>query len=403
MVAREGGWAGLLRLPIMFRRAGADTYVLSPKGCIVRRSIYLKGRFNAPGDPEGLTKALHEHLRNHKYDWIILGDEPTLVAIAADNTEGGTWRDGWFPVADLENGIPLITSKTVFTAAAPNFGIPVPQSRVCNNLAEVRAAVEQLGFPLMFKCARGFASNGVAKVRNSAEALSAFERFEARLPLVVQQFVEGRLGSTQMMFDHGKPICWVPAYKPVCWPEPFGTSCVREMLDQQSIDAMKPIVDNIGRMTEFHGLCGMDWIQQADGSFRILEFNPRPTTVMHLGPLSGVDCTDSIRAMLRGQELVQNPKAATQARVYMFPQFLRRAVRDGRWSDFRYYVPFVAYHDIPWEEPGFVVSHLWGLMKLTCIQMVGLAKGLLTRKRPAPSSVPARTRVRDDLAEEVAV
>src|SRR5689334_7373211 len=115
MVAREGGWAGLLRLPVMFRRAGADTYVLSPKGCIVRRSIFLKGRFVAPGDPAGLALALHTHLKTHKYDWIILGDEPTLVAVAADDTEGGQWRSGWFPVPDLERGIPMITSKTVFT------------------------------------------------------------------------------------------------------------------------------------------------------------------------------------------------------------------------------------------------------------------------------------------------
>lgn len=404
ITAREGEWAGLLRLPAMFRRAGVDTSVLSPRECTVRRSIYLKHRYLAPADPAGLAAALRDHLKTHRYDWIILGDEPTLLAVANENAAASTdWRDGWFPVPDRATGIPLITSKAVFTATAPQYDIPVPQSRICHSMAEVQQAVDDLHFPLMFKCARGFASNGVAKVMNAADMRNAYAQFEQRLPLVVQQFVTGRLGSTQMLFDHGKPVCWVPAYKPVCFPEPFGTSCVREMLDQAGIDAMKPIVENVGRMTQFHGLCGMDWIQQDDGSFRVLEFNPRPTTVMHLGPLSGVDCADAIRAMLRGGENIQRPRQVSQAQVYMFPQYLKRAMRLRRWGDVLRYVPFRSHHDIPWDEPGFLATHLWSLLNLAVRHgKVSIKETFIRKPKPAPKPTAADA-MSPEVAEEVAL
>jgi predicted ATP-grasp superfamily ATP-dependent carboligase len=208
-----------------------------------------------------------------------------------------------------------------------------------------------------------------------------------------------------MMMDHGRPICWVPAYKSMVFPEPFGPSCVRELLDQRGIDTMKPIVANVGKLTGFHGMCGIDWIRRPDGSFAVLEFNPRPTSTIHLSQRLGADCAIALRAMFAGQVAPQIPVECrrSQRRVYMFPQFWRRTTRLRRWKDLWVYIPFVANHDIPWEEPGFVVSHLWGLMKLTSSYLGGLTTGLWSRRRPGRQAVRVPTRVRDDRAEEVAV
>jgi predicted ATP-grasp superfamily ATP-dependent carboligase len=364
LVSTKGSWAGLLRLPAMLNRAGAITVMYGPVDSRLRRSRYIRETYTAPAEMPAFIAGLREHLAHHQYSWVVLGDDPTLVAIAQTAIkDGDNWLEGWFPV-DHE-ALEMIVSKTLFAEACPKYDVPLPRSIVCNTLEEVEAAAKDIGYPVMLKTAIGQAGNGVVKVEKAEELAAAFEPLKHRMPMVVQEFVVGQLGSTQMMFDQGVPICWVPAYKAMVYPEPFGPSCVRELLDQQGIDAMQPIVERIGAMTGFHGMCGIDWIRRADGSFAILEFNPRPTSTIHLGRRLGADCAIALKAMLAGRFEPQVPKECprNQRKIYMFPQFWRRTTRLRKWRDLRFYVPFWANHDIPWEEPAFLLCPILDFMR----------------------------------------
>jgi predicted ATP-grasp superfamily ATP-dependent carboligase len=364
LVSTKGSWAGLLRLPAMLNRAGATTVMYGPADSRLRRSRYIRETHTAPAEMTAFIAGLRDHLATHQYSWVVLGDDPTLVAIAQTALrDGDNWLEGWFPVD--HDALEMIVSKTQFAEACPKFDVPIPRSIVCNSFEDVDAAAKQIGFPLMLKTAIGQAGNGVVKVDRAEDLHAAFEPLKLRLPMVVQEFTVGRIGSTQMMFDHGIPICWVPAYKALVYPEPFGPSCVRELLDQDGIDAMEPIVDRIGAMTGFHGMCGIDWIRRPDGSFAILEFNPRPTSTIHLGRRLSADCAIALKAMFAGGYEPQVPRECSpnQRRIYMFPQFWRRTTRLRKWRDLRFYIPFTANHDIPWEEPAFLFCPILDFMK----------------------------------------
>jgi predicted ATP-grasp superfamily ATP-dependent carboligase len=234
------------------------------------------------------------------------------------------------------------------------------------------------------KTSLGFGGNGVIRVNNPRELHTAFEKFRHRTPLVVQEFVAGRIGTTQMVLDHGKVLYWMPTFVTKCCPEPYGPSCVRVFLDETDLAQMKPIVENVAKMTNFRGMCGIDWIQRKDGSFAVLELNPRPTPAMELGRFAGVDCGEAVQALLTGKNVRLTPEPVTGRKktVYLFPQHVQRCLCYHKYRDLRFWLPFAATHDIPWCEPKLMASSLWRLMKLATRIMFQNVTPWATYERP---------------------
>lgn len=386
LVSSAGEWSGLVRLPSMLRRCGAHLTVLAPAESALRRSRFIDSFQIIPESLAALPGALKAHLEKNQYDAVFLGDEPTVVTIgqyAAEHPEDSQWIDTWFPVSrEIQ---PLIFCKASFTEACAKAGVPVPRSRTCHTFDELTEAADYVGYPLALKTSVGFGGNGVMRVNNPRELHAAYEKFRQRAPLVVQEFVAGRIGTTQMVLNRGQVLYWMPSYVTKCCPEPYGPSCVRVFLDQPDLNAMQKIVQGVATLTNFYGMAGIDWIQRPDGSFAILEMNPRPTPAMELGRFAGSSCADALKSLLLGGPPAANPQPVNGRRktVYMFPQHIQRCLCYHKYRDLRHWLPFAATHDIPWCEPKLLASHTWRLIKLAFRLAYQKASPWSTYERPA--------------------
>jgi hypothetical protein len=385
----------------LLRRAGAQVCVYTRNRAPVRWSRHIDRLYAAPAGVD-FVAGFKSHLASHRYDWVIVGDEPTLYAIVdftRTDCDGPSWTDGWFPIPGGAERFEALVTKAGFVDATRAAGVPIPDSRVCTDLDAARTAAADMGYPVMLKTSVGSAGDGVAKARDQRELDAVFARFAARPPLVVQKFLPGQLGLTEMLFDHGRPICWWPTFKPLVYPEPFGPSCVRVLLDQAGIDRMEPIVHKIGAMTGFHGLCAIDWIVDEAGDFRVIEFNPRPTPGAHLAKLAGEDVSLAVADMLAGKCLPQRPRQTkyTHRPVYMFPQYLKRAMREHP-ASLRHFLPFAGLHDFPWAEPWLLLKELVP----TPYTIRRRLRRMLTGPRRAVRRV-ASDRNESDLSREIAV
>jgi hypothetical protein len=386
LVSSSGEWAGLALLPRMFQRCGAKLTVLAPRDTGLRRSRYVKTIQYIPSGYDALVPALREHLAKHQYDMVILGDEPAVVTVshwAAKNPDDCAWIDSWFPI-DRRNGVDLVVSKAAFTDACQTAGLPVPRSITCHNYDQLSDAADEVGYPLALKTANGFGGNGVIRVNNARELPDAYDRLKHRAPLVIQEFVAGRIGTTQLVLDRGRVLYWMPTFVTKCCPEPYGPSCVRVFLDEKDLAAMRPIVEGVAKMTNFRGICGIDWIQRPDGSFVLLELNPRPTPAMELGRFAGVDCGKAVRSLLLGGAAAIDPQPVSGKRktVYLFPQHVQRSLCYHKYSDLLYWLPFVAAHDVPWCEPRLMASYSWRLLRLASRIMWQKVTPWVQYKRP---------------------
>src|ERR1035437_902067 len=161
---------------------------------------------------------------------IVLADEPVVEILAALPEK--SWLRPWFPVDPDGPSVEMLRGKVDFVPACVSAGVPVPAFRVVDDADGLAAAGGALGFPLVIKGNQGFAGASVRRADNPSELRAHYAALRAaqasrEAPFLVQRFITGGVVSTQMVLDHGRPLCWNSALKAETHPGPFGPSCGR--------------------------------------------------------------------------------------------------------------------------------------------------------------------------------
>jgi len=345
---------GVSRLPQTLHRAGCRVTLFAPPGLAVGRSRFIDRHIPASAAGHVLIGQLEAHLaeRRSDYQWIIVGDESLIHELARHR--GEAWLDGWFPVDHRSPAIDFITSKFDFLQAASDAGLRVPSFEICHAVAEAEQAAERFGYPVVLKLSKGLAGSGVRLAQDRQDLVSQFEEIVVGQAVAIQRFAAGTLGTTEILFDRGRPVCWASYYNLQCWPTDLSASCVRQVMDHRDIE---PLITRIGSLVGFHGLGGVDWIHDpASDSLSLIEFNPRPTPAYHSGHLAGVNFSAAVRAMLSGTPLIRHSaweQARRSRKIFMFPQSIYRAVDD---RDLLMLMRVCA--DLPWSDPPLLAAHL---------------------------------------------
>jgi predicted ATP-grasp superfamily ATP-dependent carboligase len=345
---------GLARFPYLLHNAGCRVTLLAPAGLAIIRSRYVSNHLLTSYDPQQRALDLKELLSSQEqsFDWVIVGDETSLTALAA--YRGQDWLDGWFPVDHRTAAVDVMLSKREFYQAAIQAGIRMPFSTICHSRAEVEAAVQLAGYPVMLKTGAGMSGSGVFKVHDAAELVAAYTTLAAiDHKMLVQRFYYGQIGSTDVLFNHGQPVCWQSSYSLKCWPTPLASSSARQLMQHPDVE---DILLKTGQITGFHGFAGVDWIHDpVSDHLYVLELNPRPTPSYHLDRFSGVSFSRSLKQLLSGNSLVSRPvvvKPFTKL-IRLFPQNLYWAV-SGR--DFRSFM--FCWQDAPWHDFLLLLAYL---------------------------------------------
>jgi hypothetical protein len=338
---------GVARLPRLWFDAGYDVHVLGSERLAVCRSGILASRIPCPPGPRATALAAREHLCNARgearalYRRIVLADEPTLwAAFDLGSTE---WMDGWSPVAPGSPSVALLRSKTEFLCASRAAGISVPPFQVCATEEEARRGTAAIGFPLYLKASRGWSGSGLVFADSAPSFEEQVKRVSFEVPLLLQKEITGPSASASVLYDRGVPVCWFAYLMKRTWPNRFSSACSVQLFSHPDAG---PLVDAVGRLTEFTGLAGIDFIcERETNRLLLLEFNPRPTPVYYLGHHAGVDFAGALREMASGPASIQAPNLSSEV-IDLFPQMLYYAVEHLNPLLF-----LRCLGDVPWKDP----------------------------------------------------
>lgn len=264
---------------------------------------------------------LQAHLAQHEsiYAWIMIGDDPLMYALGKRRHE--TWAKALLPCAPDDRSIDFLVSKLDFLEQAANVGLPVPPFLVCSDVFALRAAADTLGYPLVVKEREGYGGKTVSIIEDSA-SLASLELNDA---VIAQAFIPGTLGSASVYFDHGRLVGYFSYFRERTWGQK-GASTAVVFHEFAELDA---ILGTLGRVSGFHGLCGIDFIQHAQtGQLVLLEQNFRPTLTALLGRRVGVNMSELIQKTLAGIafDCPVKQSALTAASVPLFPMDVLRAI-----------------------------------------------------------------------------
>jgi glutathione synthase/RimK-type ligase-like ATP-grasp enzyme len=352
LLACASDWTAPARLPRVLRRAGLHATALTAPGRALAATRFIREVIDAPLELDAYIERLREVAA--PFDWVWIIDDPLLAALAARRDE--PWLDGILPIAPSHPWSAILASKAAFTQLGEAAGLPVPRSRACATLDEARRAAEIVGYPLMLKQSASFGGLGVARVRGPDELAQAWAAVGGDLA-VAQSFVDGPIGNTVVLYDHGRAVCWMSAFKERTYPGPFGPSSARRFMDHPDV---APLVERTGALTGYHGFCALDWVRDASDRLRVIELNARPVPTIHFGPLAGVDFGRAVREILDGKPTVQVPPRppADAPIVPMFPEDVWRAATEDQVRIASWLPRPGRYTDLPWQDLPLLFHHL---------------------------------------------
>jgi len=354
LVAAYSNWEGLSRAPWLFKSAGWEVEAFTRPHTFLSRSSHLQ---RLESGPDGLSDFV-DHLRSFlaeqgdRYARVVIADDPLLWELARRRAE--PWARRLLPCDGSDRSIDFLVSKIEFIRLCEQAGLPVPASQICRDRAAVIAAAQTMGLPVVVKQKEGYSGQGVSVV-DSPEDL---QRLALGEEVIVQQFVRGPVCSAAALFEHGRLKGFFAYYRERTWGKLGASSAVRF----QVFPEMRELLQGLGRISGFDGLCGIDFIcQSSNGKVVLLEQNFRPTLTMLLGGRVGVDFRDLLRRVddpaALAAPLLQDP--AVRQVVPLFPTDVLRAISE---HDLRGLLRWLVHpgwwRELGWHDPRLLVHNL---------------------------------------------
>ena len=286
--------------------------------------------YAAPGNPgmKGLAECvdldiadldgLADWAEKHAIDLTVVGPEAPLVAGIVDvsKARGLTIFGPSAKAAEIEG------SKIFSKELMEKYGVPTAFFKVCDNLADARAFVEEKGAPIVIKADGLAAGKGVVVAMTKDEALDALDDMmghhkfgSAGNRVVIEEFMEGEEASL-LAFTDGKtivPMLAAQDHKRVndgdqgpntggmgayC-PAPVMTAALKEKTVKE---VLRPIVDALAKEGRPYFGCLYAGLMIKGDSVKVVEFNARfgdPETQVVL-PLLQSDLAEIMVACAKG-------------------------------------------------------------------------------------------------------
>lgn len=234
---------------------------------------------------------LADWAEKHAIDLTVVGPEAPLVAGIVDvfKARGLTIFGPSAKAAEIEG------SKIFSKELMEKYGVPTAFFKVCDNLADARAFVEEKGAPIVIKADGLAAGKGVVVAMTKDEALAALDEMmgahkfgSAGNRVVIEEFMEGEEASL-LAFTDGKtivPMLAAQDHKRVndgdqgpntggmgayC-PAPVMTDALKEKTVKE---VLRPIVDALAKEGRPYSGCLYAGLMIKGDSVKVVEFNAR--------------------------------------------------------------------------------------------------------------------------------
>ena len=263
-----------------------------------------------------------------------------------------------------------VGSKVGLARALEKAGVAAPRFAVVESADALVAACEGLGYPLVVKVDESGGGEGVFACGSRAEAEALAAR-SLRLPLLVQEFIDGDLIDLSGFFRGGRPVHFVYNRYMTTVGSRFGVSILRRYTQLSALD--RQVFDDLVHFSQALGLDGFVNIsslrRSVDGRLLFIEADLRPNAWVEASRIFGDDPAPAIRSVFEtGRVLTWPPPRQPGPTTVDLPYPFRLQIweiltnRHGVWRTFGEHAPadLIRYLGGPawrslqglWRRPG---------------------------------------------------
>jgi hypothetical protein len=291
-------------------------------------------------------------VRQSQPQWVIPVDEisaQVLQQIGLGQLQGG---ESPLPADVVElvrrslgnpTGYPLFAVRRRAFETARAASIPVAVQAGVDTFEACLQFAREHGYPVVLK--QENSSGGIAAfILDSETALGDFTSSgqfgKAGLPWVIQGFIPGGLGMHAVFAERGRILAKISAVQIRRRSDrPTAPSSVVKLLQH---DAMAASCAAFVAATGASGFHGWDFQLEETGNALLIEHNPRPISISHLGYLLGDDLCRALAAACGVTVGNPGPGAGGERLVALFPDEWQRDPLSPMLDE--------TFHDAPWDD-----------------------------------------------------
>lgn len=319
-----GGDCGALGVIRGLGRAGIPAFFLEGRNPLASYSRYTTRHLAWPGaqhpDAVSWLKGLAE--RHNLHGWILLPGADEEVRLVAQHREElkSTFQ---LCTPDWET-VRWFADKALTYQKAAELKIDHPRTWQIADARELAGA--DLIFPLILKPAIKSGDNALVQSKvwrvGDRETLNRVlgdaVAMAGQAGLIVQELIPGD-GSTQFSYaavcQDGRPVLSMVAQRLRQYPVDYGTGTFVETVDNEAVEAS---AERLLKAVGYNGPVEMEFKRdERNGSFKLLDVNPRLWTWNSLGNIAGVDFPLTIWRVAQGESLPRMRARAGASWMYL--------------------------------------------------------------------------------------
>lgn len=223
---------------------------------------------------------------------------------------------------------------------AESLGVSVPRATVVKSISAARRAAAQIGYPVFLKSSFSWAGEGTvlcrdqgqldktfgalagspSQVRNLLRRVLARDWYHASSTVEVQQAIAGESAMYNVAALEGRVLAGFFAERCARMGTTGPSTTVSISENKECREMAEAMIAAMGAS----GFLAFDFMRcGSTGKMFLLECNPRPNQICHLGRKVGVDLCQALADGMSGTAIVAN-KSAGQSTVPLFPQVWMR-------------------------------------------------------------------------------
>lgn len=357
LLVEQRDWLEGARFPRFFHDAGLSVDLFARRGSIATRSRRIRQCFEVAGSETEYFEQLGALLDARAADWQWIFPITDVDVRGIAQRLDRSWARVILPVRHDPRVLAALHSKAEMDRLLSEAQVPVPRSLVVRTAREVEAFVAASDRPVLLKPVDGVGGGGVVRLDGSSPISEVLGPLLAKHPgMMVQEYIEGRVGSCQAVFRAGVPLAWATSFKRRTWPGPFGPTSEAHFAP---IPEMATHLPRIGEALGFNGILSLDLIVEPSGRVFVIEVNPRPAGLMTRARRAGVDFEGAVRALVSGGAAPGHPGGTRRETVVpLFPQTMVQALAERDLGRLVSLLRPASLADVPWGDPRLVGSQL---------------------------------------------
>jgi hypothetical protein len=339
-------WPSATRLAFALTEAGFSVKALCPAGHSLARATFVSAVYRYR--PLWPVRSLREGIVQSNPDLIIPTDDFAAAqlhrlykSIAPSSPESNLRRLIARSLGDPRKYADMF-SRASIAALARKVKVATPNVTRIRTEEQLMRQLKVAGFPAVLKIDGSSGGLGVAIVENEYQAKQAFNRLtqpptialtlkrllvdrDANLVLpvmlrirpqvTIQPFIRGRRVNIATACWNGTVLASV-CVEVLASKKPTSSSTVVRVIRNTQMSRAAERLVNALKLT---GLCGMDFIIDANDRAHLIDFNPRATQTAHLVSAEGKLLLHALAAKLTGEPLVEEDRKPQRGPIVLFP------------------------------------------------------------------------------------